>query len=85
MNRRFRTKEAAAFLTALGDRISHRTLQGYRTRGPDDPGEAGPKWFRDPVTGDCVYFEEDLVTWKSARDSRLIERGTAPQPAQLAA
>ena len=84
MSRKFRTKAAAEFLASRGDRVSYRTLQGYRTRAPEDPGEHGPRWFRDTATAECWYFEVDLLEWIAQRNARLIERAPAAQPACLA-
>ena len=85
MARKLTTTEAARFCTENGRMLSHRTLQKWRTRGTKDPGEKGPRFFRDPVSGYAFYFETDLLAWIEELDSRLIERGHAPQPKQLAA
>ena len=85
MAKKFLTAAAARYCSEHGRSISHRTLQKYRTKGPDDPGELGPKFFRDPVTQATVYFETDLLAWITELDARLIERGRSQKPKQLAA
>jgi hypothetical protein len=82
--RKFRTGAAAKFLAEIGEKYSPRTLQGYRLKGPDDPGEPGPKWYRDPITEECFYFSDDLLAWIDERNSRLVERSHVPQRKQLA-
>jgi hypothetical protein len=84
MERKFTTYAAAQFCTDNGRKISHRTLQKYRTKGRDDPGECGPKFYRDPITGTTLYLESDLRKWIADLENRLIERGSMPQPAHLA-
>jgi hypothetical protein len=78
------TSEAAAFCTARGRRVSVRTLQKLRLKGPDDPGQHGPRFFRDAVTGWCWYLESDLLDWVAELDARLVESARGDQPAGLA-
>lgn len=77
------TSAAAKFCSENGRPTSPRTLQKYRRKAPDDPGEKGPNWFRDPVTGFAIYFEADLLAWIRERDERLVERAPITQPPQL--
>lgn len=82
--RKMLTTQAARFCGEHGRSVSPRTLQKYRTRAPEDPGEHGPNFLRDPVTGYSFYREEDLLTWCRELDARLIERAAVPQSPALA-
>ena len=83
---KLRTQAAAQYLTEHGEngrRVSGRTLQAWRRKGPADPGERGPDFYRDPQSGFCYYAKEDLDRWINERASRLVRRGSTAQPAWL--
>ena len=85
MANKYTTAAAASFCTENGRRVSNRTFEGYRKKAPADPGEHGPRFFRDPLTQTTYYLELDLLAWISELDARLIERGRSQQPKELAA
>lgn len=82
--RKLLTTAAARFCTVNGRPVSHRTLQKYRARAPNDPGERGPNFLRDPATGYSYYREDDLLAWCRELDARLVERGAIAQSPALA-
>jgi len=75
----FKTKDAARRLTELGHPTSASFLQKLRCRGPDDPRDKGPDFWRDE-RGQCWYGEADLQRWVGAKVSARRLRGRAPQP-----
>jgi hypothetical protein len=80
MHTKLTTAAAAKFCTENGRRVSHRTLQKYRLKAPGDPGERGPGYMRDPVTGITYYLVDDLKLWIGELDARCcsadaVERG----------
>ena len=83
MSRKMLTTEATRYCNARGRKVSPRTLQKYRLKGQDDPGEHGPRFLRDPATGWAYYLEADLLIWCEEFDRRLVERGPTPQPPKL--
>lgn len=85
MPKTYQTAAAARFLTEHGRQTSVRTLQKYRLKAPGDPGEKGPRYFRDTATGYCLYREDDLLAWVREREARLVERAPAAKPAHLVA
>jgi hypothetical protein len=83
MSNKYLTTSAAAFCSSNGRKVSARTLQKWRLRAPNDPGERGPRYWRDPVSGYVFYLEDDLRAWIAELDKRLVERAPSPQPKQL--
>ncbi len=79
MARRFLTKKAADYCSARGRPISFKSLQNYRCRGQADPGERGPRFFRDPQSGVCYYHEIDLDAWIAEFEKRLVEGARQPR------
>lgn len=77
--RAYSTLEAAQYLSERGRRVSVSWLRKRRMRRADDPGDAGPMWFRD-TRGNCVYFASDLDAYLERWRSTL----RALQPAARA-
>jgi hypothetical protein len=81
--RTFTTRQAADYLRELGvEGSSVRTLIRQRMRGPDDPGDQGPDFYRRP-TGKAIYFKVDLDQYAERRKKHLVFRGPAAEPKQL--
>ena len=74
------TAAAAAFCTQQGRRTSVSFLQKRRLRGPDDPGDPGPDFYRDSF-GRCWYPQSSLIAWVDAWrcGRRFREPGSVPQ------
>ncbi len=71
--RGYSTREAARY---IGRSVSW--LRKKRLRGPEDPGDRGPRWFAEGRTG-VIYLREDLDTWLDhLAESRALERRAAP-------
>lgn len=79
------TKQAAEFCTRNGRRITAKSLRVYRSKKSEDPGEHGPRFYRDAVTGRCYYDEADLEAWIVSFEARLIEGGRGRRPSWLEA
>jgi len=79
MTRKLTTKTAAEFCTARGRPITAKSLQNYRIKGPEDPGEHGPKFYRDPVSGWVYYDEVELAAWVDGFKERLVEGARQPR------
>lgn len=73
------TGGAAGFATQLGRPTSPSYLQKRRLRGPDDPGDPGPDFYRDKY-GRCWYPRAAVISWvdqwRSGR--RFREPGSVP-------
>ena len=64
--RALNTKCAAVYLG-----VSPRTMQDWRCRGPDDPGEHGPAYIT--VTRSLVVYElDELNRWLDAKRNRCL-------------
>jgi hypothetical protein len=79
----YRTKDAAQYCTSLGRPVSPATLRKLRLKGPDDPGNRGPAFLRDPNSDHCLYSDDVLRTWV---DEWTVSLTTAqiPRAAHLA-
>jgi hypothetical protein len=77
----FRTSEAAKYLTQAGLSTSVSFLQKLRLRGPDDPRDHGPDFFRDNKI--CWYSESALNEYLGRRIAARQFRAPARQPLQL--
>jgi hypothetical protein len=69
--RYLRTAAAAQHCRDLGRPTSPHTLRKLRQKGPDDPGDQGPPWVRDPATEHCMYPVEGLDAWVHQWEKRL--------------
>lgn len=56
------TREAIIWCKSRGRTVSVRTLERYRCRGDEDPGEKGPDFIRDE-RGICLYPVQALEGW----------------------
>ena len=74
-----RTKKAAEYLTERGARTSQSLLEKFRTRGPDDPRDHGPDFWRDEL-GICWYPLEALDRYIAQRLAARRFRAPAQQP-----
>ena len=73
VKRGFSTREAARY---IGRSVSW--LRKKRLRGPEDPGDPGPRWIAEGRTG-VIYLREDLDAWLDGLvRSRAFERRSAP-------
>jgi hypothetical protein len=79
MSMKYKTGEASLYLTKRGRRISKSRLEKFRQRGPEDPRDRGPDFYRDP-NGTCWYDEEALDRYAAAHVATLKFRATAPRP-----
>jgi hypothetical protein len=73
------TKPAAKYLTERGRRTSPSYLEKVRGRGPDDPRDRGPDFFRDE-RGICWYPTEALDRYVALSLAARKFRAPAPQP-----
>lgn len=76
------TRGAADYLTTNGLRTSPSLLEKLRSRGPDDPRDHGPDFFRTPA-GTCLYPVRALDRYLEHRLAALKFRGGAEQPANF--
>jgi hypothetical protein len=78
-----RTAQASEYLRQEhGEEISVSSLQKMRGRGPDDPRDRGPDFFRDP-SGTCQYSKTALDDYAARRRSVRRFRAPASQPENL--
>jgi hypothetical protein len=78
-----KTADAARYLTEQrGHTTSKSTLEKVRARGPDDPRDHGPDFYRD-AHGVCWYDEDALDRYAAQQLAALKFRGAAPQPANF--
>jgi len=78
----YSTSAAAKYCSNLGRPASFSLLTKIRTKGQADPGDHGPEWLRDPITGRIWYRQTDLDTWVNAWKQRLAKT-PAKRPAQF--
>jgi len=78
----FRTGPSSKYLEAHGVEGSPSLLEKLRTRGPDDPRDKGPDFFRDEK-GRCWYPKYALDAYIAKRLAARQFRAPAPQPPQL--
>jgi hypothetical protein len=64
--RALKTSDAARYLG-----LSASWLRKQRARGPDDPGQPGPKFIR--LEGACLYEVVDLDAWLEEAKRRSLE------------
>jgi hypothetical protein len=79
MEQSFKTGAAAAYLTSRGVATSKSHLEKCRARGPDDPRDHGPDFWRDQK-GICFYEKAALDRWAAVHLSAREFRGQAAQP-----
>ncbi len=75
----FRTGPSSEYLAAHGVEGSPSQLEKLRTRGPDDPRDRGPDFFRDE-RGICWYPKYALDAYIAKRLAARQFRAAAPQP-----
>jgi len=78
------TQQAADYASSLGKPTSKSFLCKRRTRGPHDPGDKGPDFWRDE-NGRCWYPKDAIDAWVFAWKQQRKFRATAPRPTHLAA
>lgn len=78
------TSQAAAYAASLGKPTSKSYLEKRRLRGPDDPGEKGPDFWRDD-NGRCWYPKDAIDAWVFAWKQRRKFRAPGQRPTQLVA
>lgn len=77
--RGFTTREAANYIGR-----SASWLRKKRLRGPDDPGDAGPRFLKTDG-GSAIYLKEDLDAWLNQLTAQSGgSRQARPQPQQAA-
>ena len=81
-NESYRTQGAAQYVTARGVTTSASLLQKLRLRGPDDPRDRGPDFYRDP-RGICFYGRAALDQYVADRLAQLAFRSRVSQPESL--
>jgi hypothetical protein len=59
----YRTSAAARYCTLRGRPTSAATLRKLRLKGPEDPGNHGPPFLRDPDSTHCLYEGNGLNCW----------------------
>lgn len=74
-----RTKAAAAYLSANGVQMSHRTLEKLRARGDEDPRDRGPDFYRDE-SSTCWYTRDALESYIEQRLATRQFRGRGRMP-----
>lgn len=80
MSQSYRTKDAAKRLTEhYGHPASVSSLKHARMRGPEDPRDRGPDFYRDPM-GICWYTEESLARYAAEKLSARRLRAPATMP-----
>ena len=77
------TSQAAGHLRAGGKRASASLLRKLRMKRADDPGHAGPQWFRDEASGYCLYRIEDLDAYLERWRAQLRPMAPREQPERL--
>lgn len=79
-----KTRDACRVLANLGMPRSPSYLQKARARGPDDPRDKGPDFYRDQH-GVCWYELRALDRYAVAQFAARKFRATEPQPANFRA
>lgn len=78
------TSQAADYASGLGKPTSRSYLQKCRIRGPDDPRDHGPDFWRGE-DGRCWYQKDAIDAWVFAWKQQRKFRASAQRPTSFAA